>query len=258
MLAGGQSLIPVLKLRLAAPTLHRRPRQDRRPARHQRRRRRDRDRRDDDARRGGATARWSRSTRPCWRRRPRRWPTRRCATAAPSAVRWCTPIRPATCRRRSWRSTPSSSSPVPGGERTVAAADFFQDLFTTAVGEDEILTEIRIPKHTGWGGHYEKFTRVAQAWSIVARRGGRARPTAARSREAKIALTNMGSTAVARDRAVEQALVGAARDRGRGQGGRCGRLPTAPTRRPTPTATPTIVGTWRRYSPDGPCLAAAG
>ena len=39
-----------------------------------------------------------------------------------------------------------------GGERTVAAADFFEDLFTTAVGEDEILTEIRIPKHTGWGG----------------------------------------------------------------------------------------------------------
>ena len=59
-----------------------------------------------------------------------------------------------------------------GGERTVAAADFFQDLFTTAVGDDEILTAIRIPKHTGWGGHYEKFTRVAQAWSIVGRRSG--------------------------------------------------------------------------------------
>jgi len=55
-----------------------------------------------------------------------------------------------------------------GGERTVAAADFFEDLFTTVVGENEILTKIRIPKHTGWGGHYEKFTRVAQQWSIVA------------------------------------------------------------------------------------------
>ncbi len=54
-----------------------------------------------------------------------------------------------------------------GARRTVAAADFFEDLFTTAVGEDELLVEIRIPKHTGWGGHYEKFNRISHAWSIV-------------------------------------------------------------------------------------------
>lgn len=92
------------------------------------------------------------------------------------------------------------------GERTVAAADFFQDLFTTAVGEDELLTEVRIPKHTSWGGHYEKFTRVAQQWSIVAvaaavRAGG------GTISEARVALTNMGSTPI-RATAVEQALVG--------------------------------------------------
>ena len=55
-----------------------------------------------------------------------------------------------------------------GGTRTVAADDFFVDLFETAVGEDEILTEIRVPKHTGWGAHYEKFVRVAHQWPIVA------------------------------------------------------------------------------------------
>jgi carbon-monoxide dehydrogenase medium subunit len=49
----------------------------------------------------------------------------------------------------------------PGGTRTVAADDFFVDLFETAIGEDELLTEVRIPKHTGWGAHYEKFVRVA-------------------------------------------------------------------------------------------------
>jgi aerobic carbon-monoxide dehydrogenase medium subunit len=93
-----------------------------------------------------------------------------------------------------------------GGERTVPAADFFEDLFTTAVAENEILTKIRIPKHTGWGGHYEKFTRVAQQWSIV----GVAAAVKAEGgtiSAAKVALTNMGSTAV-RASAVEQALVG--------------------------------------------------
>jgi aerobic carbon-monoxide dehydrogenase medium subunit len=93
-----------------------------------------------------------------------------------------------------------------GGERTVAAADFFEDLFTTVVGEDEILTQIRIPKHTGWGGHYEKFTRVAQQWSIVAVAAA-VKADGGTISEAKIGLTNMGSTAL-RASGVEQALVG--------------------------------------------------
>ncbi|UPK74482.1 xanthine dehydrogenase family protein subunit M [Nocardioidaceae bacterium SCSIO 66511] len=93
-----------------------------------------------------------------------------------------------------------------GGTRTVAAADFFEDLFTTAVGEDEILTHVRIPKHTGWNADYQKFTRVAQQWSIVGvaatvRMDG---PTIA---EARVALTNMGSTPI-RATAVEQAVAG--------------------------------------------------
>ena len=94
------------------------------------------------------------------------------------------------------------------GTRTVDAADFFQDLFTTAVGEDELLTEVRVPKHTGWGAQYEKFTRVAQQWSIVAV-AATVRVEGGTIAEARIALTNMGSTPV-RATAVEQALVGSA------------------------------------------------
>lgn len=93
-----------------------------------------------------------------------------------------------------------------GGTRTVSAADFFVDLFETAVGEDEILTEIRIPKHTGWGAHYEKFVRVAHQWSIVAV-AATVRMDGGSIAEARVGLTNMGSTPV-RAAGVEAALVG--------------------------------------------------
>jgi carbon-monoxide dehydrogenase medium subunit len=98
----------------------------------------------------------------------------------------------------------------PGGTRTVAADDFFVDLFTTALEEGEILTEIRIPKRAGWGAHYEKFVRVAHQWPIVAVAAAvkvahtDAGPTIS---EARVGLTNMGSTPL-RARSVEQALVG--------------------------------------------------
>jgi carbon-monoxide dehydrogenase medium subunit len=94
----------------------------------------------------------------------------------------------------------------PGGTRTVGAADFFVDLFTTACREDEILTEVRVPKFTGWGAHYEKFTRVAQQWSIVAV-AATVRVSAGVIAEARVGLTNMGTVPI-RASAVEQALVG--------------------------------------------------
>ncbi len=94
----------------------------------------------------------------------------------------------------------------PGGERRVEAADFFQGYFTTAVAEGEILTHIRVPKYTGWGAHYEKFTRVAQQWSIVAV-AAMVRVEDGTVAEARIGLTNMGSTPL-RAAAVEQALAG--------------------------------------------------
>ncbi|MFZ5870915.1 MAG: FAD binding domain-containing protein [Actinomycetota bacterium] len=94
----------------------------------------------------------------------------------------------------------------PGGRRTVPAAEFFTDVFTTAVGPDELLVEIRVPKYTGWGAHYEKFSRVAQAWSIVAVAAA-VKVEGGSITEARIGLTNMGSTPV-RARSVEQALAG--------------------------------------------------
>jgi carbon-monoxide dehydrogenase medium subunit len=94
----------------------------------------------------------------------------------------------------------------PGGSRTVEADDFFQDLFTTAVGDGELLTEIRIPKYTGWGGHYEKFVRVAHQWPIVAVAAA-VRIEGGTISEARVGLTNMGSTPL-RARAVEAALAG--------------------------------------------------
>ncbi|QMW67024.1 xanthine dehydrogenase family protein subunit M [Mumia sp. ZJ1417] len=94
----------------------------------------------------------------------------------------------------------------PGGARTVPASEFFVDLFTTAVGEDEILTAVRIPKRTGWGAAYEKFVRVSQQWSIVAV-AATVRLEGGTIAEARLGLTNMGSTPV-RPKAVEQALIG--------------------------------------------------
>jgi carbon-monoxide dehydrogenase medium subunit len=95
---------------------------------------------------------------------------------------------------------------APQGRRTVPASEFFTDLFTTAVDDGELLVEVRVPKHTGWGAHYEKFSRVAQAWSIVAVAAA-VRVEDGAIAEARIGLTNMGSTPV-RAHAVEQALVG--------------------------------------------------
>jgi carbon-monoxide dehydrogenase medium subunit len=96
----------------------------------------------------------------------------------------------------------------PGGRRPVPASEFFLDYFTTALQPDEILTEIRIPKHTEWAAHYEKFHRVAQSWSIVAV-AATVEVDAGKIRQARIALTNMVSVPV-RARGVEDALVGQA------------------------------------------------
>jgi len=96
----------------------------------------------------------------------------------------------------------------PGGQRQVLAKDFFQDLFTTAVGDDEILVEVRVPKYTGWGSAYEKFVRVAQQWAIAGVAAA-VRTDGDTIAEARIALTNMGPTPI-RARSAEEALVGVA------------------------------------------------
>lgn len=97
----------------------------------------------------------------------------------------------------------------PKGRRTIPAAEFFRDYLETALRPGELLVQVRVPKlGPGWGTHYEKFQRVAQAWAIVGvaalvRRDG---DTVA---EARIGLTNMGPTPLRAHR-TEEALRGVA------------------------------------------------
>jgi carbon-monoxide dehydrogenase medium subunit len=96
----------------------------------------------------------------------------------------------------------------PGGSRTVAAADFFVDYLTTSLQPGEIVTEISVPKlGAGWGTHYEKFNLVAQAWAIVGVAAAVQRENGSIA-QARVGLTHMGATPL-RASAVEQALAGA-------------------------------------------------
>jgi carbon-monoxide dehydrogenase medium subunit len=99
----------------------------------------------------------------------------------------------------------------PEGTRTVAARDFFQGVFQTAVGPADVLVEIRVPKLTGaHGWSFLKFHRRAQDWATVGVAAVTRRENGAID-DAAIALVNMGATPL-RATAVEQALRGAAPD----------------------------------------------
>ena len=90
----------------------------------------------------------------------------------------------------------------PNGTRTVAAGDFFTSLFDTALAPDEVLTQITVPK-TDAGWSYLKFNRRAQDWALVG-------VAAVRSNGgAHVGLTNMGLTPL-RAAGVEEALSGGA------------------------------------------------
>jgi carbon-monoxide dehydrogenase medium subunit len=95
----------------------------------------------------------------------------------------------------------------PGGDREIAAADFFVDYLTTALQPDEILTGIRVPKLPGWGYHYEKFHRTAQAWAIVGV-AALVQRSNGQVAQARVGLTNMGPVPV-RATAAEAAAAGA-------------------------------------------------
>lgn len=95
-----------------------------------------------------------------------------------------------------------------GGRRTIAAAHFFVDYLQTALAPDEVLVEVSWPQlGQGWSWNYQKFARSAQAWAIV---GALAvlRSENGSISEARVGLTNMGSVPV-RASAVESALSGA-------------------------------------------------
>ena len=97
----------------------------------------------------------------------------------------------------------------PAGERRLAAADFFLDYLTTALAPGELLTAVRVPKlGSGWFCHYEKFNRVAQAWSIVGVAALVKLNGGTSIAEARVGLTNMGTTPL-RATATEAVLAGA-------------------------------------------------
>jgi carbon-monoxide dehydrogenase medium subunit len=96
-----------------------------------------------------------------------------------------------------------------GGEREVAAADFFEDYLTTAVGEGEILTAVTFPKLSGYGYGYQKFNRRQEDWAMVAVSALVKKNGDGSIEDARIGLTHMGSTPL-RATAVEEALKGGA------------------------------------------------
>jgi carbon-monoxide dehydrogenase medium subunit len=99
----------------------------------------------------------------------------------------------------------------PDGETVVPAADFFRGLFETALGPQDMLTEIRIPKLGSWTGwSYLKFNRRAQDWATVGV-AALVRRNNGKVEQASVALTNMGLTPL-RATAVEDALAGSSAD----------------------------------------------
>jgi carbon-monoxide dehydrogenase medium subunit len=87
----------------------------------------------------------------------------------------------------------------PGGTREIAARDFFQGFLESALAPDEMLTEIRVPKMAGAGWSFQKLNRRAQDWAIVGVAAWR------RNGDSGVALVNMGSTPILAS-SVSQAL----------------------------------------------------
>ena len=91
----------------------------------------------------------------------------------------------------------------PNGTREIAAGDFYQGFLTSSLEPDEMLTEIRIPKMQGAGWSFQKFNRRAQDWAIVGVAAWR------RNGDSGVALVNMGSTPILAS-SVSSALAGGA------------------------------------------------
>jgi aerobic carbon-monoxide dehydrogenase medium subunit len=98
-----------------------------------------------------------------------------------------------------------------GGERAISAADLFEDYLTTALRHDEVITEVRLPALEGYGVGYQKFTRRAEDWAMVGVAALVKKGSDGSCEDVRIGLTNMGSTPL-RASAAESALRGGALD----------------------------------------------
>ena len=94
----------------------------------------------------------------------------------------------------------------PGGQRTIPATGMFQNYMDTAVAPDEVVTEVRIPALDGWGFGYQKFNRRSEDWAMVAV-SAVVKASGGTCEDVRIGLTNMGSVPL-RASAAEAALRG--------------------------------------------------
>jgi carbon-monoxide dehydrogenase medium subunit len=97
------------------------------------------------------------------------------------------------------------------GERTIAAADLFEDYLTTSLAADEVITEVRLPAMDGYGFGYQKFNRRAEDWAMVGVCAVVKKAGDGSCEDVRVGLTHMASTPL-RATAVEGALRGQALD----------------------------------------------
>jgi aerobic carbon-monoxide dehydrogenase medium subunit len=95
-----------------------------------------------------------------------------------------------------------------GGERSIAADELFKDYLETSIGPDEVLTEVRLPSLEGYGFGYQKFNRRSEDWAIVAV-AAVIKMSGGVVEDVRVGLTNMGSVPL-RAAGVEEALRGQA------------------------------------------------
>lgn len=97
------------------------------------------------------------------------------------------------------------------GSRTIAAADIFVDYLTTSLSEDEVITAVTMPSMEGWDFGYEKFNRRSEDWAMVGVCALVKKGSDGSCEDVRIGLTHMGSTPL-RASTTEDALRGGALD----------------------------------------------
>jgi aerobic carbon-monoxide dehydrogenase medium subunit len=98
-----------------------------------------------------------------------------------------------------------------GGDREIAAADLFEDYLTTSLRQDEVITSVRLPVLDGYGTGYQKFTRRAEDWAMVGVAAVVKKADDGSCADVRIGLTHMAATPV-RAISAEDALRGSALD----------------------------------------------